>query len=103
MIRTTAAALALAIAPAIAFSQAPATADIPKPKCEKPVLPGPKMMEEARVAKQFKNDVETYKNCMKAYADERAVVAKANTDAGNAAIDEYNNTMKALQEANKNR
>ena len=40
---------------------------------------------------------------MKAYADERAVVAKANTDAGNAAIDEYNNTMKALQEANKNR
>jgi len=104
MIRTTAAALALAIAPAIAFSQTPAPAiDIPKPKCEKPVLPGPKMMEDQRVAKQFKNDVDAYKNCMKAYADERAAIGKANLDAGNAAIDEYNNNMKALQDANKNR
>jgi methionine synthase II (cobalamin-independent) len=102
MIRTLAAALALAIAPAIAFSQNPP--DVPKHKCDpKPVLPGPKMMEEQRVAKQFKNDIEAYKNCMKAYADERAAVAKANTEAGNAAIDEYNNTMKALQDAQKNR
>lgn len=104
MIRITAAALALAIAPAVAFSQAAAPADIPKPKCEpKPSLPGPRMMEDARVRKNFQNDVETYKNCMKAYADDRAAVAKANTDAGNAAIDEYNNTMKALQDAQKNR
>jgi methionine synthase II (cobalamin-independent) len=103
MIRISAAALALAFVPAVAFSQATPSVDIPKPKCEKPSLPGPKMMEETRVAKQFKNDVEAYKNCMKAYADERAALAKANSDAGNAAIDEYNNTMKSLQEAQKNR
>jgi hypothetical protein len=36
---------------------------------------------------------------MKAYADERAAAAKAHTDAGNAAINEYNDTMKALQDA----
>jgi hypothetical protein len=95
-----AAAFALAFAPAIALSQAPP--DIPKHKCEpKPVLPGPRMMEEPRVRKNFQNDIDTYKNCMKAYADERAAAAKAHTDAGNAAINEYNDTMKALQDAQK--
>ena len=77
-------------------------ADIPKHKCEpKPVLPGPRLMEDASVRKRFQRDVETYKTCMKSYADERAAAAKAQTDAGNAAITEYNETMKALQDAQK--
>ena len=93
-----AAALALAFVPAMALAQA--SPDIPKPKCEpKPVLPGPKMLEDNRVRKTFQNDIEAYKNCMKAYADERAAAAKAHTDAGNAAINEYNDTMKAIQDA----
>jgi hypothetical protein len=69
------AALLLAGAPALALAQQPA--EIPKHKCEpKPVLPGPRMMEEARVRKTFQNDVETYKKCMKAYADDRAAAAQ---------------------------
>ena len=92
------AALLLAGAPVLALAQQPA--EIPKHKCEpKPSLPGPRMMEEPRVRKTFQSDVETYKKCMKAYADERAAAAKAQTDAGNAAINEYNDTMKALQDA----
>jgi hypothetical protein len=92
------AALLLAGASAIAAAEQPP--EIPKHKCEpKPVLPGPRMMQEPNVRKNFQKEVETYKNCMKAYADERAAAAKAHTDAGNAAINEYNDTMKALQEA----
>ena len=102
MNRTFLAALVLAGAPVLAAAQQPA--EIPKHKCEpKPVLPGPRMMQEPNVRKNFQKEVETYKNCMKAYADERAAIGKANLDAGNAAIDEYNNNMKALQDANKNR
>jgi hypothetical protein len=101
MKRTRLAGLLLAGASAAALAQQPA-ADIPKHKCEpKPVLPGSRMMEEASVRKRFQRDVETYKNCMKSYADERAAAAKAQTDAGNAAIAEYNETMKALQDAQK--
>ena len=92
------AALLLAGAPALALAQQPG--EIPKHKCEpKPTLPGPRMMEDARVRKTFQNDIETYKKCMKAYSDERAAAAKAHTDAGNAAINEYNDTIKALQDA----
>jgi hypothetical protein len=84
-----------------ALAQQPA-ADIPKHKCEpKPVLPGSRMMEDASVRKRFQRDVEVYRNCMKSYADERAAAAKAQTEAGNAAITEYNETMKALQDAQK--
>jgi hypothetical protein len=98
MIRNALAALVLAGASAAALAQQPP--EIPKHKCEpKPVLPGPRMMQEPNVRKNFQKEVDSYKNCMKAYADERAAAAKAHTDAGNAAINEYNDTMKALQEA----
>jgi hypothetical protein len=60
-------------------------------------------MEDASVRKRFQRELEEYKNCMKAYADERAAAAKAHTDAGNAAINEYNDTMKALQDAQSRR
>jgi hypothetical protein len=101
MKRTSLAGLLLAGVSAAALAQQP-PADIPKHKCEpKPVLPGPRMMEEPSVRKRFQRDVETYKNCMKSYADERAAAARAQTEAGNAAITEYNETMKALQDAQK--
>ena len=83
--------LALALMAALAFS-APMVGS-------KLVLPGPKMMEDNRVRKNFQAELENYKKCMKAYADDRAASAKAHTDAGNAAINEYNETMKALQDA----
>lgn len=98
MNRLTLAALLLAGAPGAVLSQQPA--DIPKHKCEpKPQLPMSRMMQEPNVRKNFQRDVDIYKNCMKAYADERAAAAKAHTDAGNAAINEYNDAMKALQDA----
>lgn len=85
-----------------AAAQAPQPAEIPRHKCEpKPVLPGPRMMQDSSVRKRFQSDIDAYKDCMKAYADERQAAAKAHTDAGNAAINEYNDTMKALQDSQK--
>ena len=97
---TLAAAAIAAFACAAASAQQPAPPEVPKHKCEpKPVLPGSRMMSEDSVRKRFQREIDAYKSCMKAYADERAAAAKAHTDAGNAAINEYNDTMKALQEA----
>ena len=97
---TLAAAAFLAGACALANAQQPAAPEIPKHKCEpKPVLPGQRLLEDASVRKRFQRDIDAYKNCMKAYADERAGAAKAHTDAGNSAINEYNDTMKAIQDA----
>jgi hypothetical protein len=96
-----AAALLLGFA-SCAFAADPV--EVPKHKCEpKPQLPGPRMMQEPNVAKNFNRELETFKQCMKAYATEREAAAKAHADAGNAAIEEYNSTMKALQEAQKSR
>ena len=99
----TAAAIVLgaALAPP-GLAQAPT--DVPKFKCEpKPVLPGARMMEEASVRKRFQTDLDEYKKCMNAYLEERKATIKANEVAANAAIEEYNGTMKALQDAQKAR
>ena len=98
MIRPAFAAALLIGLSAAASAQTPT--DVPKHKCEpKPMMPGPRMMEEPNVRRNFQKDVDTYRGCMKAYADERAATAKAHTDAGNAAITEYNETMKAIKDA----
>jgi len=102
MIRPTLAAALLLAFGAGAMAETPT--DVPKHKCDpKPQSPGPRMMQEPGVSKKLQRDVDTYKACMKAYADERAAVAKAHTDAGNAAINEYNETMKALLDAQAQR
>lgn len=100
MIRTLIAAALLAAFAAGARAGAPA--DIPKHKCDpKPEIPGERMMQEPQAQKKLQREVDAYKACMKAYADERAAAAKAHMDAGNAAINEYNETMKALIDAQK--
>lgn len=97
-------AAAVVLAAAAADAQAGTPTDVPRHKCEpRPQLPGPRMMQEPSVAKNFKREVDAYRACMKAYADERAAMAKAHTDAGNAAITEYNETMKELNDAQKAR
>jgi hypothetical protein len=74
--------------------------EIPKASCEpKPVLPGPRMREEGTAMKNFKRDLDKYKECMTAYLDQRKAVMKANEVAANAAIEEFNATMKALNDA----
>ena len=96
---TLAAALLLGAASTLSVAQTP---DVPKLKCEpKPELPGARMMEEVSVRKRFQADLEIYKKCMTAYLDERKAVIKANETAANAAIEEYNATMKALADAQK--
>ena len=96
-----AAALLLA---SVAGAQANTPTEVPKHKCDpKPQLPGQRMMQEPNVQKNFQRDLDAYKACMKAYADERAAASKAHLDAGNAAITEYNATIKALTDAQSQR
>lgn len=93
--------LALGASPA-ALAAAPA--DVPKHRCEpKPVLPGQRMMQDESVRKRFQRELEAYKTCMKEYLDERNAAAKAHGEAAAQAVEEYNATMKALQDAQANR
>src|SRR3954454_22782510 len=99
--------LALAAAGALAcglatssFAQAPGTApaEVPKPNCSTPPnLPGEKMMEDNTIRRRFEREVKAYGDCVKAYVGERQASAnalqsqaKAQADAANAAINEYN-------------
>jgi Skp family chaperone for outer membrane proteins len=94
------AAVLLGAATTLTYAQA--SPEVPKAKCEpKPVLPGQRMMEEASVRKRFQSDLDAYKKCMNAYLDDRKAAIKANEVAANAAIEEYNGTMKALADAQK--
>jgi hypothetical protein len=82
-----------------AFGQA--AGPIAKPSCEKPKLPGEMMRSDASVTKRYNQDVEAWQKCMKTYIDERQAVMKANEEAANAAIKDYNDTIKSLNEAAK--
>src|SRR5687768_8124625 len=104
MNRTTFAAAALLVLAAAAANAQPAAPEVPRHKCEpKPQLPMRTLMSDAATRKKFQREIDDYKSCMKAYSDERASAAKAHTDAGNAAVNEYNETMKALQDAQSQR
>jgi len=87
------------VAASNAFAQS--AAPIPKPSCEKPKLPGEMMRSDASVTKRYNQDVEAWQKCMKGYIDERQAVMKANEEAANAAIKDYNDTIKSLNEAAK--
>jgi hypothetical protein len=97
-----AAALVGAATVPVSLAQSTAPTDVPKMKCEpKPQLPGARLMEEPSVRKRFQADLDTYKKCMNEYLDARKAAIKANEVAANTAIEEYNGTMKALQDAQK--
>ena len=95
-------ATALILGATTTFTFAQTVPEVPKHKCEpKPVLPGPRMMQEPSTAKRFQADLEAYKKCLNAYLEDRKVTIKANEAAANAAIEEYNGTMKVLNDAQK--
>ena len=78
---------------------APAT-DIPPMKCEAPKMPGERMMEDTTIRKRFERDVKAYGECVKGWVSERQATAealqkaaKANVEAGNAAVNDYNALM----------
>ena len=90
----------LVLAASNALAQAPASG-VPQPKCPKPQVPGEMMRSEASVTKRFNQDVDNWQKCMKSYIDERQAVMKANEEAANAAIKDYNDTVKSLNETAK--
>jgi hypothetical protein len=84
-----------------AFAQQ-ASQEVPKPSCEpKPVLPGARMREDSTAMRNFKRDHDKYRDCMNAYLDARKASIKAHESAANAAIEDFNATMKALNDAQK--
>lgn len=101
------AAAVLLSMPALAFAQqeapmASAPVDVPKHKCgTAPEVPGMTVGQDRMVKQRFEREMKEYQGCMKSYVAERNAHAKANFDAANKAIDEYNNAMKALNEARK--
>ena len=75
-------------------------AEVPKPACDpKPEFPGRLAMQSDTRRKQFQREMDTYKECMVAFIDARKAAAQANTEAANGAVDEFNNTMKKINEA----
>ena len=92
--------LATALLAACATASAQPTVEVPKAKCEPvPVMPARTLMADKMVRRTFDNDLKTYKECMNGYLDQRKAVIAANTEAANAAINEYNGVMKKLSEA----
>ena len=71
--------------------------DVPKPKCEpKPEYPGRLALQTDSRRRLFEREVKAYKDCMTAYLEERKAASNANLAAGNAAVEEYNTTMKKI-------
>ena len=56
-------------------------------------------MADKMVRRTFDNDLKAYKECMTAYLDTRKATIAANTEAANAAINDFNAVMKKLNEA----
>ncbi|MGC1817800.1 MAG: hypothetical protein WA900_09110 [Casimicrobiaceae bacterium] len=107
ILRNTVACVALAVGlvvgvPAIAqqaaapAGAAPAAA-IPKHSCVHPEeFPG-KLASETRL-KGWQKDFVAYVDCLKKFYDEQQALAKPHVDAANAAVIEYNNSVKEYNE-----
>ena len=92
--------LAAALCATSATVAAQQPTDVPPLKCEKPQMPGKRMMEDYKVQRGFESDVKKYKECVNAYVDERKSAIsghekalRAHERAANSAIEEYNATV----------
>ena len=99
-------AATLILATSAAFAQAPAAPtpvpDVAKPKCDpKPEFPGKLAMQSDSRRKLFQREFNTYKDCMNNYVTEQGAMSKAHLDAGNAAVAEYNDVAKKVNDAQK--
>jgi hypothetical protein len=93
MLKNTIAGLGLALFAAAAVAQ-----EIPKPKCEpKPEYPG--RLASDRTIKAYNTSMKAYDECMRKYIEEQREKSKQYLDAANAAIEEFNNTMREQQAA----
>ena len=92
-------ALAIAIAGCAGVAFAQNKIDVPKPDCgEKPEYPGRLVMTSDMRRRNFDREVTKWAECMKTYVNDRKATSEANMAAGNAAIDEYNNTIKKIKQ-----
>ena len=82
-------------------SAAAPVVNLPRYNCEpKPQYPasGAQITLDQK-KRDFERNFENYKKCMMAYIDERKALHEANQALHKAAVDEFNATMKAVQDA----
>jgi hypothetical protein len=93
---------AVAAAFAVAAGMPAAYAEVPKPKCEpKPEYPGRLAMQSDNKRRAFERDLKAYQECINAYLAERKAAMKAEEDAANTTITEYNALMKKINDDQK--
>jgi hypothetical protein len=66
----------------------------PKHACTQP--PDPGRLTSDNQAKQFRKDMDVYRECLSAYATDMRRIAEAHVAAGNAAVEEFNTYAKAV-------
>ena len=89
--------------PAAAPASAPS---IPAMTCgAPPELPGSRMMEDQSIRRRFEREIKGWGDCVKAYVAERQASmksltdqARAHADVANKTINEYNDTMKKIND-----
>jgi hypothetical protein len=97
---TVAATVALCFAIPAVHAADPAPSAVPAAKCEpKPEYPGRLALQSDNRVAAFRKELDTYKTCVNAYVAERKAAIKANEDASNAAINDYNSVMKKINDA----
>jgi hypothetical protein len=85
---------------AVATTPCAQAMDIQKPQCEpKPEYPGRLVMQSDTRAKIFNNELKKYADCMKKFIADRQAAAKENSEAANAAIEDYNVVVKKVNAA----
>ena len=90
--------LAIALAGLAAGAFAQTKTDVPQPNCgAKPEYPGRLVMTSDTRRRNFDREVTKWAECMKTYVNDRKAAADAHMAAGNAAIDDYNNTIKKIK------
>jgi hypothetical protein len=94
-------AVAFLAATSLALAQAPASPPVPldvaKPNCgAKPEYPGKLAMQSDLRRNSFKREIDAYKTCMMAYVEEHKAQQAGHFAAANAAVQEYNETMKKI-------
>jgi hypothetical protein len=88
-IPTAIASLALAQTTTPVAAKPTATASYPAPTCVAPKYPGKSRTDKE--VESFNTEFKEYGDCMKKYVDEARATSTAAIEAGNKAVDDYNN------------
>ncbi len=84
--------------PTVATDAIPAAAaSIAKHQCVRPEAPG--RLASVNRQKSFNKEVDIYKNCLMQFREERNRIARANAEAGNAVVEEFNVFIAEMKKA----